>query len=153
MFAAEKICAIFNATVLLGFYPEFNSFIFNENVKDFQNVHGKYWELREYNLTTIQNDDKIFVAGVSVTISKKLQIKFAIVLCVNKKIPEFYGSDKNYQTTLWDVACSVLGVKYRAVQLNSNLINTFYAKEVDVIMLTHAPESYEVFLNPFVKTA
>ena len=71
MFAAEKIYAIFNATLLLGYYPEFNSFIFNENVQDFQNVHGKYWQLREYNLTTIKSDNKLFVAGVSVLYKKK----------------------------------------------------------------------------------
>ena len=74
-------------------------------------------------------------------------------MCVNKKIPEFYGADKIYQATLWNVACSVLGVKYVTVPLkNSNLLDAFYAKEVDVIMLTYVAESYEVFLNPFVKT-
>ena len=75
MFAAEKIYAIFNATLLLGYYPEFNSFIFNENVQDFQNVHGKYWQLREYNLTTIKNDNKLFLAGVSVLYKKNNTLK------------------------------------------------------------------------------
>ncbi|CAO1377374.1 unnamed protein product [Diamesa tonsa] len=63
MFTAEKISALFNATILLGHYPQFYSFIFNENVKDFQNVPGKLWELREYNMTMIQNDNRTFVAG------------------------------------------------------------------------------------------
>ena len=44
MYDFVKIHAIFNATVCLGFYPNFNSFIYNEDVKDFHNIHGKYWQ-------------------------------------------------------------------------------------------------------------
>ncbi|CAO1417813.1 unnamed protein product [Diamesa hyperborea] len=131
MFTAEKISALFNATILLGHYPQFYSFIFNENVKDFQNVPGKFWELREYNMTMIQNDNKTFVAG----------------------IPQLYSSDKNYQQELWEAACLALGVKYVTKQLeNSNLLKDFHAKNVDVIMLTYGPLRYEMFLNPFAAT-
>lgn len=55
--------------------------------------------------------------------------------------------------TLWNIVCSVLGVNYVEMQLqNSNLTNHFYAKDVDVVLLTYGVRVYDVFLNPFVTT-
>ena len=47
----------------MGLYPNFNSFIFNEDLKEIQNVHNKQWEFKkESNINN--NNDSIFV-GVS----------------------------------------------------------------------------------------
>lgn len=60
MYNIVKIQTIFNATLLLGSYPEFQSYVFNEDVKDVQNIHGHYWETKQNNLFKAQ-DVKIVV--------------------------------------------------------------------------------------------
>ena len=149
MFGAAKICALFNATVLLGKYPQFYLFVFNENETDFQNIPGKYWESREFNSSMIQNDNTTFIAGVRLQYEKIYDLIQIINVLI--KVPEFYLSDKKYQLNLWDVACSTLGIEYKKVPLkNSNLYKSFVEKDVDVVMLTYGPMRYEMFLNPFV---
>ena len=49
--------------VVMGLYPNFNSFIFNEDVKEVQNLHNKQWEFKKKSNIN-NNNDSIFV-GVS----------------------------------------------------------------------------------------
>lgn len=63
MFNAVKFQALFNATLMLGLYPNFNSFIFNEDVKEIQNVHNKLWEFKKEAI--IKNNNDPIIVGVS----------------------------------------------------------------------------------------
>ena len=63
MFNTVKFQALFNATLVMGLYPNFNSFIFNEDVKEVQNLHNKQWEFKKKSNIN-NNNDSIFV-GVS----------------------------------------------------------------------------------------
>lgn len=65
MFNFVKIQALFNATLMMGYYPNFNSFTFNEDVNEVQNVHNKHWEFKKE--TIVKNSNDTIVVGVSLT--------------------------------------------------------------------------------------
>lgn len=69
MYDLVKIQAIFITTVLLGYYPEFNAFIYSEDVKEVHNIHGKYWETNEVKKVNYPSPSVIKI-GVSELIPK-----------------------------------------------------------------------------------
>ncbi|CAO1407693.1 unnamed protein product [Diamesa hyperborea] len=70
MYNFVKIQAIFNATVWLGLYPEFSSFIYNEDVKDVHNIHEKYWEMKQHNLMKMNEPKERIVVGFNILLEK-----------------------------------------------------------------------------------
>ncbi|CAO1385894.1 unnamed protein product [Diamesa serratosioi] len=131
MYNLVKIQALFNATILLGHYPEFNSFMFNEDLKDVQNIHGKYWETKYHNLSQNENLMEKIVVG----------------------IPIEYAKDNMYQYLLWQTACEGIGLKFEIVWKEFKMVQElFTTKDIDVILLSLGAENYEIFLKPFIPT-
>ena len=63
MFDSGKIQIMLHTSLMLQTIPNYNYFIYNEDVKDLQNLHGKYWETKEVQISNYltSNDIKIGV--------------------------------------------------------------------------------------------
>ena len=55
MFSSVKIEALFRTLLMLGKNSDFKTFVFNEDVENIANVHGKHWELQ--NQTNLNPDN------------------------------------------------------------------------------------------------
>lgn len=63
MFNSDKIEALFSALLMLGKYSDFKTFVFNEDLKDIANIHGKHWEFQNQTVLNYKNDS--VTVGVS----------------------------------------------------------------------------------------
>ncbi|CAO1407718.1 unnamed protein product [Diamesa hyperborea] len=66
MFDPVKIQAMLHTCMMLQNVSHYHSFIYNEDVKDVQNLHGKYWETKEVQISNYQasNDIRIGFDGL-----------------------------------------------------------------------------------------
>ncbi|CAO1371312.1 unnamed protein product [Diamesa hyperborea] len=61
MFDSVKVQVMLQTSMMLHNLPNYNSFIYNEDFKDVQNLHGKYWETDEVQITNYLTSSDIKV--------------------------------------------------------------------------------------------
>ena len=72
MFDSVKIQVMLQTSLMLQNIPNYNNFIYNEDVKDLQNLYGKYWETNEVQISNYLTSKDIKI-GVC-ELNQKMQL-------------------------------------------------------------------------------
>lgn len=69
-----------------------------------------------------------------------------------EKFPKTGKSESMFQAVLWKAASEAMSLQYLGYHVQKNESRRlFLMKSIDVFLLTHRPDTFEVFLRPFVK--
>ncbi|CAO1407685.1 unnamed protein product [Diamesa hyperborea] len=129
MFDSVKIQVMLQTYMLLQNLPNYNNiFIYNEDVKDVQNLHGKNWETKEVQISNYQA-----ASAIKVGFSNE------------------YASELMFQASLIVAASEALKLRVKIYHFDlKNMAHIFENRQVDILLMTFEFSQWKTFLLPFV---